>query len=394
VYEEGKIVVVKDQKGEIVAQKCPHCSTTFSKRTATSTLQRHIEISCPVLNKNKKKRSGEPFEKTKADMLLCKVVVNNYLALSIMESEDLKEFFRYIAPHYQLPTRKTLAKELLPTQQTLVKKSIEKRIRKIPYLSLTTDGWTSAALSGYLGVTAHGVTEDWKMESFFLGLIPVRRSETAEFIADSLEQLFEDWQLTKDRIAGICTDGGSNMVSAATKQLELTWIYCGAHIINLAIHYGLKNSAATKELIRKTKCIVRVFKRSPRAAQILREQQRLERTGQLPLIQETKTRWGSAYEMLSRLLQCKSAVSSALTRVSMLRLRSQVPALTQKEWDHIQEIVPILQLLDASYRTLALQEQPTIGLWCAVLRVAIDKHLAVIDSDSPFLQAFKKSNQR
>jgi hypothetical protein len=37
------------------------------------------------------------------------------------------------------------------------------------------------------------------------------------------------------------------MMSAATNQLELTWIYCGTHIINLAIHYGLKKSAATKE---------------------------------------------------------------------------------------------------------------------------------------------------
>jgi hypothetical protein len=65
------------------------------------------------------------------------------------------------------------------------------------------------------------------------------------------------------------------------------------------------------------------------------------------------------------------------------------------EWDHIQEIVLILRnCLMLAIETLALQDQPTIGLWCAVLRVAIDKHLAIADSDiAPFLEPLKRSSE-
>lgn len=79
--------------------------------------------------------------------------------------------------------------------------------------------------------------------------------------------------------------------------------------MNIAIQNGLLQ---LQTVMKKIKDIVEYFKRSSSA--ILKLNSIKKQTGEenLKLIQECKTRWNSAYHMMSRILKIKESVLSTL----------------------------------------------------------------------------------
>ena len=90
--------------------------------------------------------------------------------------------------------------------------------------------WTSAVTEPYMTITVHFIDKTWNLQSFCLNTVPVFAGHTGQNIADAVVDIFDNWQLSTDKLVAATTDSGSNIVAAfnnlcesATLVIILTW---------------------------------------------------------------------------------------------------------------------------------------------------------------------------
>ena len=168
--------------------------------------------------------------------------------------------------------------------------------------------------------------------------------KTKEYLIEVLTEICNDWKIKRERVRGVTTDGGAN-IKAAVKSLfgEDKHVTCLAHLLNGIGQKVIGNHAAPpseveltaaeasrgpaddgedddgdfdvdaeerearghprKELIVKTKKIVRFFKQSEVATAKLCELQMVDGKQEskcLKHVQEVRTRFNSCYDMCVR----------------------------------------------------------------------------------------------
>jgi hypothetical protein len=296
-------------------KRCKWCGTTWALSTSTTNLSGHLK----KCEKHQQYLDMQPqtvvhtFQQKRAEELLSTMMARNALPLHLVVNEDFNEFIRYLKPGFKVPDRKTLTVELLPKLQEKVKKEMMKRKKDILQFSCTFDSWTSLANQNYMAVTYHGINRSWQRVSFVLGVLPVKKkSETADYVVELLEEVLERWGLSGDDMIGTTTDGASVMKKAA-REMDIPWFHCIAHSVNLMVEAGLKQPSI-RELLQKATKICKYFRRSTKAAKELAEHVNNETTvTKLKLY--SKTRWNSAYDMIHRMEKLQTAIQVALVKL-------------------------------------------------------------------------------
>ena len=102
-----------------------------------------------------------------------------------------------------------------------------------PYVSLTTDIWTSRTQQPYLTVTAHFITEKWKMESKVLQTRERPERHTGMNISERLKAAAGEWNIANDRLAAVVRDNAANMVLAVDLVGEWDDLGCFGHTLQL-----------------------------------------------------------------------------------------------------------------------------------------------------------------
>lgn len=87
-------------------------------------------------------------------------------------------------------------------------------------VALTTDIWTRRTIQAYLTITAHYLTEDWKMETEVLLTREMPEHHTGMHISERLVNACEEWKIT-EKISAVVHDNASNMVVAS--QIHEEW---------------------------------------------------------------------------------------------------------------------------------------------------------------------------
>jgi hypothetical protein len=82
------------------------------------------------------------------------------------------------------------------------------------YFTATTDLGTSSAKHPYLSFTVHFITNDWDMRSYCLDTVPLFEDHTGQNLAEAVQDILANWELTSERLVCTTTDNGSNFVSA------------------------------------------------------------------------------------------------------------------------------------------------------------------------------------
>ena len=75
-------------------------------------------------------------------------------------------------------------------------------------LGITTDIWTSCVNDAYISVTAHFITDSWRLVSCILGTYPFPGHHN---IVDKLKEVIQDYGLTMDQVKAIGHDQALNM---------------------------------------------------------------------------------------------------------------------------------------------------------------------------------------
>ena len=170
-------------------------------------------------------------------------------------------------PRYKVPDRHQI--KIMVIQEFDKRRSnIGYDLRKIPgKIAFTTDMWTSTLNSeSYLGLTIHYIDQDWNFQRFLLDIIPFQTRHTGINIANTIINVFNEFNLTNKTLA-LTTDNESAMVVCGRKLAEefeqalnnfsFKHYRCSAHILNLAAKHGME--IIDKEILNIRKLMIKIY---------------------------------------------------------------------------------------------------------------------------------------
>ncbi|KAG8237098.1 hypothetical protein J437_LFUL015465 [Ladona fulva] len=263
---------------------------------------------------------------------LMDMIAKDFIPVSAVVNDGFQKFIKELEPRYNLPSRRTLTCRLLPERYEILRERAQELISEAAYAALTTDLWTSVPLQGYLSATAHFIVRG-KLFSVILA--------TRKEICRVLSEISSDWAVW-DKIVAVVTDNAANM-EVAVRRMGVLHLCCIAHTLNLLVQESLSSPLLSEfEDLRRPCClIVGHFKLSTSAtAKLVKSQEVLNRP-LLKLKQEVATRWNSTLIMLRRLLEVKTSLTLALTC-----LPRSPPALTNRQWEILEDCIPLLNPLE------------------------------------------------
>lgn len=140
-------------------------------------------------------------------------------------------------PRYKLPGRKYFSTVAIPRLYTDTVEKEKKELSRVNSfdVAITVDCWTSVAGTPFMAVTAHYISEDWKLVNVCLSCKHFSEDHTSENVIEMLTNTLLEWNIDIKTLSCVITDNGSNMLKAVM-QLELKHISCLAHNINIGIN--------------------------------------------------------------------------------------------------------------------------------------------------------------
>jgi len=137
--------------------------------------------------------------------------------LSIVEDEGFKYLMKTVSPNFKVPSRRYISSKIFEKYDAM-KEIFMDKLKNVQYFTLTTDIWTDIQTRSYIGVTIHFV-DQYKFNAALLGVYELDERHTSEYIATKLVDVCVEWNITKQKIVAVVTDGAANM----TKAIDLSF---------------------------------------------------------------------------------------------------------------------------------------------------------------------------
>ena len=312
-------------------------------------------------------------------------IAKDAMPLSTVEKPGFKSMVSKLNPRYQLPSRKHFSDYEIPRLYSEVRDNVVlPMLRQAKFYAATTDMWTSGANDAYITITVHFINHDWELHTCCLETVPMFSDHTGQNIADTVSAIFENWDLSIDKLVASTTDSGSNIVSAF-RILNTVRISCFGHNLDLAIKKGL-DSARVKSVIGRCHSLVELFHRSWKKCRDLRQKQQEPGLPQHKLMGDVATRWGSTFEMMARIIEQQQAISAVLAedRKNWYRMP------TDAEFSTLEVVVEVLKPLSYLTDALSGEKQVTASAVFPVMKHVKSK-LSPADSDNQLATKMKQA---
>ncbi|CAG5075206.1 Similar to Putative AC9 transposase (Zea mays), partial [Cotesia congregata] len=120
-----------------------------------------------------------------------------------------------------------------------VRNKLLSSLNQFPYVSITTDGWSSRANNSFVTITVHGIDDQWNLSSFTLDTLEMLESHNATNTYNHLAKALNDWNLY-DKVIAVVHDNARYMVAAvqdsweADDDIEIS-VRCFCHTLQCAL---------------------------------------------------------------------------------------------------------------------------------------------------------------
>lgn len=119
------------------------------------------------------------------------------------------------------------------------KNRVANDLNSIDYISLTTDCWTSRTTESYISITAHGITNEWKIVNFILTTELMDQRHTNINLKEKLLDIIREWDIYNKTVC-IVHDNVSNIKNAVRSMApNIKSRTCFAHSLQLCVNKGL-----------------------------------------------------------------------------------------------------------------------------------------------------------
>ena len=157
-------------------------------------------------------------------------IVKEMRPISTISSPYFLDMLQEFDSRWKAPNRETMAKTLLPAWYDSEREILLKDLSRVPYVSVTSDGWASIAQDHYLTFTAHFIL-DRNLKSKVLQTKAVYVKQSGVNVAVEILDCLKDFDIT-EKATIITVDNASNMDVAAEKAGMLK-LGCFAQTLNL-----------------------------------------------------------------------------------------------------------------------------------------------------------------
>lgn len=132
--------------------------------------------------------------------------------MATVERSGFQKLFRKVLPDVQMPSRRTLGRQIEDLHQ-LHKADLIAELTNVTYLSVAADLWSSHK-RGFLGITVHYIDpERLERVSHVLACRRFKGSHTGQQIAAVMTGIFEEFEITS-KVTACITDNAANMAKA------------------------------------------------------------------------------------------------------------------------------------------------------------------------------------
>ena len=276
---------------------------------------------------------------------------------------------------------------VIPKLNEKVKAEVKADLKNAEFVALTTHGWTSRSMEGYITVTAHFIHE-WEIENYVLQTRRMDESHTSENLSEVLTSAISEWNLQRyDQNPSLTTDNASNIVNAP-KEAELSpHVRCVAHTINVATQQGLKISQMDR-ILGRIRHIVSFFNRSTTAMAVLKSKQSLLQLPQHKLINDVPTRWNSPYGTVQQFLKQQAVIEAVPLTKDMKKNAKDVHFLSEDDISAAESVIKVLGPIKTITTILCDEKTPT-GSMIHPLKEMMIQQMKVSDDDIMLVKEVK-----
>ena len=122
-------------------------------------------------------------------------------------------YFTGLCPeHLTIMCSETLKKRV-KDETRRIKQKITEILENTDYICCTADIWSGGKRS-YFGMTAHILNSSLERESYSLTCRRFRGTHSFDRVAESVIDVFDHYQIAKQKVVCVVTDNGSNFVKA------------------------------------------------------------------------------------------------------------------------------------------------------------------------------------
>lgn len=284
------------------------------------------------------------------DKLICEMLALQDLPFTFVEGLGFRRLMLAGVPRYHLRGRQCYTSLMCNYIYPKLKEKIKNLINDLEHLSFTTDIWTEPGAGvSLLSFTVHGIDNDFKRMSFVLKCVTLEERHTGDLIAQKLDEIREEWGISRQKLHVMVRDGGSNMKRAA-RVSQINDIDCTIHKLQLCIRAALTVDDYISTLLAKCKQIATHFNHSLTAQNELHSFQQRLGLPLLSVIQECTTRWNSMFYMIERLIEIKDAI------VLYTSQHTNLPQLAPNDWLQLEKCAKILKPFDEVTKTMSSSE--------------------------------------
>ena len=142
------------------------------------------------------------------------------LPISIVDSQYFREFVAFLEPSYEVASRKTVTSYISDMAKESKENTCED-LKKVDYVSITTDGGSSSNAVSYLDVNVHYVDpEKFTLESKVLAVHQnVEVGCTAEDYRESTMDVVDEFEL-REKLVAVVTDNEAKMKKAFPDEIR------------------------------------------------------------------------------------------------------------------------------------------------------------------------------
>lgn len=116
---------------------------------------------------------------------LLKMITVDLLPGSVVEGSGFREFVRCLDSRFELPSKKSIMKTMLPELAEEVKNKIKLEVVIASYFALTVEAWNYCDTQNYITLTAHFIKDSWELSSVVLETFDRTEENTGECILTS-----------------------------------------------------------------------------------------------------------------------------------------------------------------------------------------------------------------
>lgn len=335
-----------------------------SKRTAEKAGDGQPELSPKEAKVNKTEigviKAGMRAADAELDKALVEALVSAAVPFSVLDNEKVKRFFDLAVPGYQPPSRRTLACTKLSAQILCMEAERKKFFETVGPFSIAVDEWSSPSEGrSLIAVKGHGWSENFQRYQVTLGLVPFWDiPHNAASIAKIIVAVLEDCKLKLENVTCMVSDGASVMKKTCS-DLQLDWIHCLAHAIQLVANQVL-TVQRLKDLVLRARSNATAIGGSNNLGLLLIEMQKAAGVPVKRLRLDCRTRWDSTLVMLRSAVENAAATNAMVDWMVRNKKGGRGCALqtfTEESISEAQDAIRVLSLIEEITKLASSNEE-------------------------------------